>query len=145
MSEHPELNGDPLAEKLGRFTPDTTGFDRDALLFQSGRASVRPNRFWPALAGMLLLTQAATLSYFLTRLPQSTVPIVVVAPHAEPSKIEENAVRSSASEEPREWSYHRPAMTGNIDDLPKVPAFEYATVPDRVLTVRSLSSVLGVN
>ncbi len=53
---------EPLAEHLSRFTPDGSGLDRDTLLFAAGRASVRPSRLWPVLAGLLLLSQ--TLSLF---------------------------------------------------------------------------------
>jgi hypothetical protein len=52
---------EPLAERLKRFTPDTTGLNRDALLFRAGRASVRPGA-WKALACALALGQALTLA-----------------------------------------------------------------------------------
>jgi hypothetical protein len=56
---------DPLAERLSRFTPDAGRLDRDALLFAAGRASARPGRRWQALAGVLALSQLATLLLFL--------------------------------------------------------------------------------
>ena len=52
---------DPLTDRLGRFTPDAAGIDRDAILFAAGRASVSPRRSWKAVAGVLALTQALTL------------------------------------------------------------------------------------
>lgn len=52
---------EPLPELLARFTPKEAGLDRDALLFEAGRASVRPSRTWQALAGFLAATQTATL------------------------------------------------------------------------------------
>ena len=52
---------DPLTDRLGRFTPEAGSIDRDAILFAAGRASVRPQRNWKALAGLLALTQALTL------------------------------------------------------------------------------------
>ena len=53
---------EPLVERLSRFTPDSTGLDRDALLFAAGRASARPNRRWLALAGTLAASQVLTLA-----------------------------------------------------------------------------------
>jgi hypothetical protein len=52
---------EPLEARLGRFTPDVTGLNRDALLFAAGRASVRPRRRWQALAGALAASQLLTL------------------------------------------------------------------------------------
>jgi hypothetical protein len=48
-------------ERLSRFTPDAGRLDRDALLFAAGRASVRPNHGWKALAALLAGTQALSL------------------------------------------------------------------------------------
>ncbi len=52
---------EPLAERLSRFTPNATDLNRDALLFAAGRASMRPSRVWPALAGALAVAQLVTL------------------------------------------------------------------------------------
>ena len=52
---------DPLVAKLARFTPANGGLDRDELLFRAGRASVRPNRVWKVVAGILAATLAALL------------------------------------------------------------------------------------
>ena len=52
---------EPSLERLSRFTPDTGGLDRDALLFAAGRSSVRPARGWIALASVLTGTQALSL------------------------------------------------------------------------------------
>lgn len=71
MSEH-----EPLAERLSRFTPDGTGLDRDALLFAAGRASVRPRRAWPALAGALAASQLVTLALLWPR-PTGPAPALV--------------------------------------------------------------------
>jgi hypothetical protein len=141
MHEPSELN-DPLAEKLGRLTPDTTGLDRDALLFQAGRASAHPRRVWPALAGLLAMSQAATLLFFLTR-PPEPARTVVVAPAPETPALREESDRP-ASDEPREWTYRRAIQSGNIDDLPKQPPIENAVAASEVLTVRSVSAMLAV-
>jgi hypothetical protein len=61
---------EPFLERLSRFTPDAGSVDRDALLFNTGRASARPNRGWIALAAALAASQALSL--------------VVLWPHATP-------------------------------------------------------------
>lgn len=61
-----------LTEKLSRFTPDTSGLDRDALLFAAGRASARPSRAWMALAGVLAAVQVLTLVVLWPRTPSPT-------------------------------------------------------------------------
>jgi hypothetical protein len=53
---------DPLVERLSRFTPNASGLDRDSLLFQAGRASVRPAHTWKAVAAALALCQLLTLA-----------------------------------------------------------------------------------
>jgi hypothetical protein len=52
---------EPFLERLSRFTPDSRGLDRDALLFAAGRASARPNRGWKSLASALAVTQLFSL------------------------------------------------------------------------------------
>jgi hypothetical protein len=64
---------EPLAERLSRFTPDCAGLNRDALLFAAGRASVRPNRRWQLLAGMLAACQLLTLAGLWTRTPPARI------------------------------------------------------------------------
>jgi hypothetical protein len=54
---------EPFIERLSRFTPNPGGVDRDALLYAAGRASVRPNRAWIALATALALTQPLYLAF----------------------------------------------------------------------------------
>ena len=48
-------------ERLSRFTPDTGGLDRDALLFAAGKASARPDHRWVVLAALLANTQIVSL------------------------------------------------------------------------------------
>src|SRR6516162_1781154 len=52
---------EPFLERLSRFTPDAGSVNRDTLLFETGRASARPNRGWIALAAALAATQALSL------------------------------------------------------------------------------------
>ena len=50
-----------MPERLSRFTPDAGSLDRDNLLFEAGRRSVRPSRRWQILAGVLSVAQVLTL------------------------------------------------------------------------------------
>ena len=52
---------EPFLERLSRFTADSRGLDRDALLFAAGRASARPSRGWKSLASALAVTQLFSL------------------------------------------------------------------------------------
>jgi hypothetical protein len=71
---------EPLAESLSRFTPDASGLNRDALLFAAGRASVRPNRRWQLVAGVLAASQVLTLAAFWPRTSYTQIdtPIAIV-------------------------------------------------------------------
>jgi hypothetical protein len=73
-----DVKPDPVLDKLGRFTPDATGINRDEWLFAAGRASARTPRGWKAAAGVLALTQAAILVAWLSapRVPAPTVPVI---------------------------------------------------------------------
>jgi hypothetical protein len=78
---------EPLIERLCRLTPDGTGLDRDALLFAAGRASVRPNRRWAALAAALGASQLLTLVLLWPRpLPPAPVPVANTEPAAAPER-----------------------------------------------------------
>jgi hypothetical protein len=140
MHEEPELTADPLAEKLGRFTPDLTGLDRDALLFQAGRASAgRQRRLWPALAGLLALSHAATLLFLVTR--TESTPTVVVIRTISGTRSAVQAGAPSSPSEPTQWSYRRAAMTGDIDDLPPMKKVDAGGAPPNALTVLSTTNL----
>jgi hypothetical protein len=75
---------DALTRLLSRFTPDG-GVDRDALMYQAGRASVPSPARWKALAALLALGQALTLLLLLSR-PDTPAPVAPrVSPPAAPS------------------------------------------------------------
>jgi hypothetical protein len=79
---------EPLAELLSRFTPDGMGLNRDALLFVAGRASVRPNRRWQLLAGVLAASQLLTLAGIWTRTPPArNDPPTVAVQQSEPAPL----------------------------------------------------------
>jgi len=73
---------EPTAERLSKFTPDATGLDRDALLFAAGRASVRPNRRWAVLCGILAASQVATFALLYWPAPEAVPGRGVVTPVA---------------------------------------------------------------
>src|SRR5262249_58967092 len=60
---------DPVTDRLARFTPAAAGLDRDALLFEAGRRSARSSRLWPLAAGLLAVSQVATLVVLLPHEP----------------------------------------------------------------------------
>jgi hypothetical protein len=70
--EGPEERIDPIVSQFRRFTPDSTGIDRDALLFAAGRASARPNRRWQALAGALAVCQLLSFAVLWPRSSPAT-------------------------------------------------------------------------
>lgn len=77
---------EPFAERLSRFTPDASGLNRDALLFAAGRASVRPQRRWQLLAGMLAACWLLTFVSLWPRTPPLATPFVT---HASPDRTPE--------------------------------------------------------
>lgn len=80
---------EPLAERLSRFTPNAAELDRDALLFAAGRASMRPSRTWPALAGVLAVVQLLTVLLLWPRsAPPSPAPSVMPFAASEPHRAE---------------------------------------------------------
>jgi hypothetical protein len=86
---------DPLTDALAKFTP-VAGFDRDALLFEAGRRAARPSRPWPAVAGLLAVSQAVTLIALWPRTPavvpapgpvESPAPAFETPPSSPPSDV----------------------------------------------------------
>ena len=75
---------EPIAERLSRFTPDSGGLDRDALLFAAGRVSARSSRPWKAVAAALAVSQLLTLEFLWPRTrtdpPMPPISPLVVAP-----------------------------------------------------------------
>jgi hypothetical protein len=118
MPDRPELTPDPLAECLARFTPDATGLDRADLFFQAGRASVRGRTLWPAAAGLLLVTQVATIGFLLSREPPTL--ITPAAEVAEPTTAPPPPIEPSSPDPPGVLPLvHR---SFDIDRLPPLEA-----------------------
>ena len=86
------MSNDELISRLSRFTP-SAGLDREALLFEAGRASARPSGRWMALAGALAASQLVLLVLLLWPRPAPPSngpaplppPIVSVEPPQPPS------------------------------------------------------------
>jgi hypothetical protein len=107
-----------MIERLGRFTPDAGGLDRDALLFAAGQASARPNRGWMALALALVMTQVATLVLMWPR-PAPTAP----APLAQPPALQQPAP-PVATDAPGLWSMHRRLLESEGEEPAAPPSAE---------------------
>jgi hypothetical protein len=116
---------EPLADRLKRFTPDGAALDRDALLFQAGRASVRPRRGWMLLALALVFSQAATLAVLWPR------PFPSVGPaRVGPSHPTVEPVTPTPSPDPSEWLTLNQQVFGQTErDLPS-GALAGPLVPD---------------
>jgi hypothetical protein len=109
---------EPIVERLSRFTPDSGGLDRDALLFAAGRASARPNRGWMTLASLLAGTQALSLALLW---PHSSPPVgkstVSVAGVPAPSSAPEPPA-TGASADPGLWSARHGLLSPDAIDNP---------------------------
>jgi hypothetical protein len=113
---------EPFLERLSRFTPETGGLNRDAVLFAAGRASARPNRVWVGLASLLASTQALSLVLLLPHphpnpdlpagrwaVPVATAPVPPPAPESRTS----DAVR-----DPGLWSARHRLLESEFLDRP---------------------------
>lgn len=107
---------EPLAERLSRFTPDAAGLDRDALLFTAGRASVRPNRRWQALAAALAASQLLTLVCLWPRTPPSPTEIPFIA--SEPFRDHPAPVAVSDSDPSELRALRQQMMETDLDYTP---------------------------
>jgi hypothetical protein len=117
---------------LSRFTPESSGLDRSALLFEAGRRSARPNRLWIALTGLLVLTQGVTLVLLWPPAPQGMQqlppPPQGVQPQGLPPSSEPSGPGPSLVEERRHLDRYldEPAFVGSdrlTPDAPPLPAF----------------------
>jgi len=135
------MKPDPLAERLGRFTPNAGGLDRDSLLYAAGRASAQPNRLWPALTGLLGITQAVTLTLLLSR-PTSTAPPQPAAPTTER---EHNLIIPAAPTSPEVPTGALMTLRlpeGGLDDLPPTRPVEQLISHDKTLNVLAMPTGL---
>jgi hypothetical protein len=114
---------DPLTTRLSRFTPDSSGLDREALLFAAGRASAPRARRWQILAGLLVASQLLTLVLLWPPVSSPVHPSLALPnPTIEPAP-------PPAPEGPLPWSVGNRsfALEG---DLPAPAAIESLVPPD---------------
>ena len=110
---------EPFLKRLTSFTPDAGGLNRDALLFAAGRSSVRSNRGWKTLAGLLAGTQALSLVLLWPR-PTPTAdgfvePVVAVP---EPAATLE-PLRSDSWANAGLWSTRHMPLASEAEDRPR--------------------------
>ncbi|MFO0877857.1 MAG: hypothetical protein U0840_10925 [Gemmataceae bacterium] len=110
---------DPLAQLLQQFTPQRPALDRDALMYQAGRASVPSPARWKLVAAVLALTQTLTLALLLAQ-PHRPAPV--------PTPMPAPLVPEEASPGGDPWAL-RVLMLETPDKLP-VPPQENNLVPD---------------
>lgn len=120
---------EPLAEHLSRFTPDAAGLDRDALLIAAGRASVRPNRGWPALAGVLAASQLLTLAILWPRTPPPSPPSAPPLVASDSSRPDTPPV-PELEPDPSEWRVLRQHMYDTDFAQPTPPSDEPMLPPE---------------
>lgn len=82
MPDRPDPLTDPVARALARFTP-ASGLDRNEALYRAGRASARTGRLWKGIAALLLATNAATLTAWLSA-PNRRVVVIESRPTPAP-------------------------------------------------------------
>jgi hypothetical protein len=141
MSEQSNLKSDPLAERLGRFTPNSGGLDRDALIYAAGRASAHPSRVWPALAGLLGITQAVTLVLLVSR-PTGTASQHLAAPATQPERDLIVPAAPTSPEVPTGALMTLRLPEGGLDDLPPSRPVEHLISPDKTLNLLAIPTGL---
>lgn len=126
-----------LARLLRRFTPQNRGLDRDALMFEAGRASVPSPMRWKALTAVFALGQVLTLLLLLFQparvAPQTESPQPAVAPGwsptltPSPSALEDTW---AAYRHLGEFDLNRPPSVTTADVLPDGPPLRAFTSLD---------------
>jgi hypothetical protein len=112
---------EPFIERLSRFTPDAGGLDRDFLLYAAGRASVRPNRTWIALAAALAVTQPL---FLILLWPRTTPPAGHVALTSASRLPPPSTLHASTADRPDSaglWSVRHNALDLEHEDNPAPP------------------------
>lgn len=136
------MTPDPCIDKLARFTPNPAALDRDALLFNAGRTSVKSSRVWPILTVVLGMSQVMTLIFFW----QESAPIMQpVSPGTTPAYMlpasEVSPVLPASPIDPSLWTLqHRWLDQTEIPPVP--PAAENTVDSPPPLTVFSIPQAL---
>lgn len=130
-----------FAERLSRFTPDSSGLDREALLFAAGRASVRPQRRWQLLAGMLA---ACWLLTFVTLWPRTPSPLsaaLSLASHPSTDRVPEEEPLSNP---PHQWTPRMHLLSRDLEQA-EPPSDEPMVPPEPPLRAFGTSPALIMN
>lgn len=118
-----------MIDKLSRFTPVTT-LNRDEMLFQAGRASVRNPRIWKWLVGGLALSQSVTLAAWFWLTPVTNSPVVpTLAVEATPLLIPETPPQVPVSPTPDPSSYIELSRRMTDDGFPRLTPVPNETGP----------------
>lgn len=114
-----------LAERLSRFTPNASGLNRDALLFAAGRASIRPQRRWQMLSGVLAACWLLTFVSLWPRTPTPTPAAVPLASHPSTDRMPEEEPSPTPSSQ---WTPRTNLLSIDVEkpeplgDEPMVPS-----------------------
>lgn len=100
-----------LSQLLSQFTPSGK-LDRDALIFQAGRASARPNRMWQGMVAALVLSQIITLTYLWQGNGSSSPPTRAENKQLTPNDRVNESVEPKSSPDSTEpqWLTHQPLV-----------------------------------
>ena len=105
-------------ERLSRFTPDAGGLDRDALLFEAGRKSARPNRSWLTAVSLLAGTQALSLALLWSRSSSPAGESTVSVAAAPKPATALDPPNSGASANPGIWSARHSLLVSETEGKP---------------------------
>jgi hypothetical protein len=123
------MTGEPVLDKLARFTPASVGFDRDALIFAAGRASATKARGWKLMTLILAGAQAATLAVWLSGWQGRQARHETAAEDIGTNK-SDGTHRSQEMPEPGQWSVpaQAPHLSGSYASL--LHGLERGELPD---------------
>jgi hypothetical protein len=121
-----------MTDRLGRFTPNAPGLDRDAILFAAGRRSARGAWRWKAAAGLLAVSQAVTLVALWPMPTPEPAPLTVPTPPAVPMPEPELPAPS-----PPRSGVWTAAAGPEVLEAPSSPSTVQFVQSDPPLTVRS--------
>lgn len=124
---------EPVIEQLGMLKPSNAGLDRDAMLYAAGRASARPRRIWPTLAGVLAITQCLMLFVIFNGNRLLDAP---------PATNMTQRPEVPAETSPAVSIYARALRTADPEALPPTVAMVAVSPDEPIWTIKSISSVV---
>jgi hypothetical protein len=133
----PEMNPDPVFDKLAKFTPDAARANAAELLFAAGRASARAHWGWKAAVVGLVLANVVSLGFLVFRTSEPLAPVAspaTVAPTTPPTQPTLKPPKSSADDP---WSYRSLISIGDPDEFPVATPVTGPSQPAPVLSVLS--------